>query len=271
MNEEDKSKPSKYPVYLLDPSSDNGPPEPPRSQQEINALFQKILCNPSFEHIRSFVLPKTKQPDSKYHVLASPLITWTRAVQSDLDRITLVGDASSPICLEIEGFRGLGFDYISDRLTLIDGRTEIKDILPVNLACKAAVIAPVLFSTTLATLCNVLLSIYYENAARHPGKVVRLALSEVRTRDIVLYRFLKDALARVDMSSMKVRTDTVQRPGSKEAVNEPIFAFCANCLKVQLNHQRCSQCKVSVVSVCTKCPSMLIDISFPLGRLLLFR
>ncbi|KAK9899884.1 hypothetical protein P389DRAFT_164967 [Cystobasidium minutum MCA 4210] len=52
-------------------------------------------------------------------------------------------------------------------------------------------------------------------------------------------------LAEADLSTVKVRTDTVKRHNSKEAIESPMYAFCAHCFKVSTTHQRCSGCTVA--------------------------
>ncbi|KAK9899883.1 hypothetical protein P389DRAFT_5134 [Cystobasidium minutum MCA 4210] len=98
---------------------------------------------------------------------------------------------------------------------------------------------------SLATLCRLFINIHHDTMIQHPGKTVLLPFEQLRVRDIVIYRYFTEMLAKADMSYIKVRTDNVQRPDSREAIEGPLYTHCADCYKAGLKHKRCSGCLVA--------------------------
>lgn len=111
----------------------------------------------------------------------------------------------------------------------------------------------VLESSIVEILHSMLRRAHINEEKKGTGKTVKIPLCEIRERDIVVYRYLRQNLDRQGMGEIGVRADNVLEPNRKEAVPGKIYAFCAGCFKLSTGHLRCTGCKVCIsifLSVC---------------------
>jgi hypothetical protein len=116
-------------------------------------------------------------------------------------------------------------------------------------------------------LSRSLLLVCRSSQEENPGMAARIPICEFRVRDIVVLRYLNKALKDAGMDDVGLRTDTLLGfEDRREQMSEPVNAFCASCLKLSFNHNRCNSCKVSLLKDRHACH--LLKTSLP-GRLLL--
>lgn len=245
-----------YPVYVLPPSPTNGAPELPVSPQDHAGQFEETLWLPIFQKVKGLILDKSSQPDNQYHLQASPLITYTAYPQDKVETIFKRLCAADPLA-DLYWESNPGGEMTIEKTTLPDGALVNRVLSPARHGKTPSQSAKTSVHTCLATLSYTLSGVYNEHLRQNPGKVIRIPLSQIRVRDVVVQRLAQEMLDKVGLSSIKVLTDNVQRAGCKEATTEPIDTFCAHCLLLSLRHKRCSGCMVSftyrVISIHCPC------------------
>lgn len=237
-----------YPVYVIQSSDSNGTADASPSETDSLAEIQAIIYNPTFLVLQKFIMPpRPPQPGDRGDMLASPMVTWLYTTGNGLDLI-----ARTPnLPLDFTKFVSQQPDVIKtiqETMTLPNGMV-LRDPFPIPFSTTAEFVPAgrLLLDICQGTFCCTLKGLYTTCLAQYPGSVVRLPIYKIRVRDVVMYRHFKAKLAEVGMSAIQVCTDNVQRPQSKEKITQPLVTFCAQCMKLDFTHQRCSGCAVSSI------------------------
>lgn len=216
------------------------------------ALKVKIYSAPSFKVLRPFVLDKAHQLDESRHAFCSPLFSWTAAKLEEA-LPTIIKDPGLVFNLpgaptKLNAIKNFDKDgWIKETITMID-RSDIHfKYVPSGLEDMQGRDALALRMCLGSFLC-VLFRDHRDYQRLNPGKSIWLLLSTIRVRDIVLYRHFKHALHISEMTNIGLVTDNVMGINRKEATDDPIFAFCAQCSRLNIKHSRCTGCKVSPLS-----------------------
>lgn len=210
---------------------------------ELKLMVFKMVLAPSFTHIKSLLLP------SKYHSELSPveraeaslLQTWTQAspkviAEYNHMRESLIHGGSTA---EQPGSDWDPSKWVYERHTTYHNNSVYFKTSPVYPDEPSKML-----NLTLAGFCITLVTLNRNWSGQYPQSRMKIPLTSIRLRDIVVLRFFMHVLATANMTDLIVITDNMLHLERKEATEEPIWSFCASCLKLEVSQSRCAGCKV---------------------------
>lgn len=148
-------QPGSYPIYILGASSDPEETQASSHHSSFSMQFPSMAMEPSFPHIKRFIVPKNKQPDDKNLILASPLISWLQAPANAVDSVKK-NLGLPPYVAQMLQETNSAVVLISKKFTLPDGTVIKQSLPPYHKGLEPSQIAPLALHLCLSALCHTL-------------------------------------------------------------------------------------------------------------------
>lgn len=254
--EASSSKIHSYPIMLVSrpPSEKEAEAIEKTPDIRLSPYINRHLVSPSTLEDIEPLIGSQKALSEDVQMTCSILLSWTVATpeqkEAHLAKIPspvafldflLAGETSNPSDLTYVSLTVTNYELF--KLYEKVSPAPVDSPLP---SSKGQPALGVLESSIVEGLHNILRRARKNEEKKGTGKTVKIPIYEIRVRDIVVYRYLRQNLDRYGMGEIGVRADHVLGPDRKEAVPGKVYAFCAGCFKLSTGHLRCTGCKVYI-------------------------